>query len=85
VVTVTPRYLSSPCCGAAVVGMVDVTVHPRYCVDGSLGPIIDTLAGIKYDVTRSAAPDPHEAYCAKCGAPVAVPHECNEPWRHQGG
>lgn len=76
-------YLTSPCCGAPVVGMVDVTVHPRYREDGSVGPIIDTLRGIKYDASRSALPDPHEAYCADCGKPVDVPHDCGEPWLHR--
>lgn len=76
------RSLKSPCCDAAVVGMVDVTVHPRVREDGSFGPITDTLRGIKNDVQRSAAPDPHEAYCAECGGDVEIPHECDEPWRH---
>ncbi len=76
-------YLLSPCCNAAVIGMVDVTVHPRYRKDGSTGPLVDTMRGIKYDVSRSAAPDPHEAYCADCGATVDVPHDCAEPWRHE--
>lgn len=76
------RYLKSPCCKAAVVGMVDVTVHPRYRTDGTSGEIIDTIAHIKFDVNRSAAPDPHEAYCVECGAEVDVPHECDEPWHH---
>lgn len=63
--------------------MVDITVHPRYRTDGTTGPIIDTIAHVKYDVSRSAAPDPHEASCAECGGPVEVPHECDSPWVHQ--
>jgi hypothetical protein len=55
--------------------MVDVTVHPRYRADGSTGAIVDTLRGIKFDVERSAAPDPKEAYCAECGASVKVPED----------
>lgn len=76
------RYLASPCCGAAVVGMIEVTLHPRYRTDGTTGPIIDTMRHIRRYVEHSEEADPHEAYCAECGAPVEVPHKCDEPWRH---
>ena len=68
------RWLRCPACGGPrVVGMIDVTVHPRFREDGTTGPIVDTLRGIKYDVERSAAPDKGEAYCFDCGEQVVVP------------
>lgn len=76
------RYLKSPCCDAPVVGMVDVTVHPRYREDGTLGPVVDSLREIKYDAARSPV-NPHDAYCHECGEPVDVPHDCDEPFRHK--
>lgn len=63
----TSRYAKSPCCEAPVVGMVDVTVHPRRREDGSYGPIRDKLSEIQYDATRSEVDAP---YCEQCGEPV---------------
>lgn len=64
------RWLRSPCCGAAVVGMVDVTVHPRFYEDGTAGRIVDTLAAL---AAEAATQRPDGPYCQECGGPVAVP------------
>lgn len=66
----------SPCCGAPVVGMVDVTLHPRIMrlPNGRTrdGGIVDTTRDIRESVAKMAESDHREAYCWSCGEHVDV-------------
>lgn len=70
------KPLKSRCCGAPVVGMVDITVHPRLMrkPDGTVvdGQIVDNLTHVRLSVARSEESDHAEAYCAECGEHVDV-------------
>ena len=68
------RVLKSLCCGAPVVGMVDVTVHPRlYIEDGKVvsGAITDRIGAVRWAAEQIPC-DMGEAYCDKCGEFVDV-------------
>lgn len=60
-------YAKSPCCQAPVVGMIDITVHPRMRADGTYGPLTDTMADVRRAAAMTPADDP---YCVECGGPV---------------
>ena len=64
------RYVMSKCCDAPVVGMVDVTVHPRLREDGTYGPIVDKIRDVRFDAARSEVDAP---YCTECGEPFFGP------------
>lgn len=70
------KPLRSPCCGAAVAGMVDITVHPRLMrkPDGTVvdGQIIDNLTAVRLSVAKTEESDHGEAFCVECGAHVDV-------------
>lgn len=51
-------------------GIVDVSVHPRFREDGSVGPINDTFRSI---AEEAAILRPDAPYCQGCGEPVSVP------------
>lgn len=70
------KPLKSRCCGAPVVGMVDITVHPRLMrkPDGTVvdGQIIDNLTAVRLSVAKFEESDHREAFCVECGAGVDV-------------
>ena len=69
------HYIRSSCCGASVVGMVDITVHPRIYVEdgvGKAGPIGDTMAAVRWAAEHGSV-DLAECYCEECGQAVEVP------------
>ena len=68
------RALKSPCCGAPVLGMVDVTVHPRLYIEAGVvvsGAIVDRIGAVRW-AAETMPCDLGEAYCAECGESVAV-------------